>query len=88
MESEECVFLGVRTFRARTFCTGTFRTRTIRTRTFRTQTRTCRTQNLKIGQGLLLTGDPHVVVVILCFVIFGKNSKIQNGCHFWGGENF
>ena len=24
----------------------------------------------------------------LCFVIFGKNLKIQNGCHFWGGENF
>ena len=77
----------------------------------------------KIGQGLLLTGDPHVMVVppkyffhginvhqliyvlynfdeialshmvkeiqaIVCFVILGKNSKIQNGCHFWGGENF
>ena len=24
----------------------------------------------------------------LCFDIFGKNSKIQNGRHFWGGENF
>ena len=24
----------------------------------------------------------------LRFAIFGKNSKIQNGCHFWGGENF
>ena len=24
----------------------------------------------------------------LCFAIFGKNSKIQNGCHLWGGENF
>ena len=24
----------------------------------------------------------------LCLDIFGKNSKIQNGCHFWGGENF
>ena len=24
----------------------------------------------------------------LCFSIFGKNSKIQNGHHFWGGENF
>ena len=24
----------------------------------------------------------------LCFVIFGKNSKIQNGHHFWEGENF
>ena len=21
----------------------------------------------------------------LCFAIFGKNSKIQNGRHFWGG---
>ena len=24
----------------------------------------------------------------LCFAIFGKNSKIQNGLHFWGGEIF
>ena len=24
----------------------------------------------------------------LCFAIFGKNSKIQNGCHFWGGKIF
>ena len=24
----------------------------------------------------------------LCFAIVGKNSKIQNGHHFWGGENF
>ena len=24
----------------------------------------------------------------LCFAIFGKNSKIENGRHFWGGENF
>ena len=24
----------------------------------------------------------------LCFAIFGKNSKIQNGRLFWGGENF
>ena len=23
----------------------------------------------------------------LCFAIFGKNSKIQNFRHFWGGEN-
>ena len=23
----------------------------------------------------------------LCFAIFGKTSKIQNGRHFWGGEN-
>ena len=24
----------------------------------------------------------------LCFAIVGKNAKIQNGRHFWGGENF
>ena len=24
----------------------------------------------------------------LCFAIFGKNSKIQNGRQFWGGEKF
>ena len=24
----------------------------------------------------------------LCFAIFGKNSKILNGRHFWEGENF
>ena len=24
----------------------------------------------------------------LCFPILGKYSKIQNGRHFWGGENF
>ena len=24
----------------------------------------------------------------LCLAIFGKNSKIQNGCHFQEGENF
>ena len=24
----------------------------------------------------------------LWFAIFGKNLKIQNGRHFWGGENF
>ena len=28
------------------------------------------------------------IEAILCFAILGKNSKIQNGCHFWGGENF
>ena len=25
---------------------------------------------------------------ILCFAVYGKNSKIQNGRHFWRGENF
>ena len=28
------------------------------------------------------------IQAILCFAIFSKNSKIQNGRHFWGGENF
>ena len=28
------------------------------------------------------------IQAILCFAIFGKNSKIQNGRRFWGGENF
>ena len=28
------------------------------------------------------------IQAILCFAIFGKNSKIQNGRHFWGGEIF
>ena len=28
------------------------------------------------------------IEAISCFAIFGKNSKIQNGRHFWGGENF
>ena len=28
------------------------------------------------------------IEAILCFSIFGKNSKIQNGRHFRGGENF
>ena len=28
------------------------------------------------------------IEAILCFAIFVKNSKIQNGRHFWGGEIF
>ena len=28
------------------------------------------------------------IEAILCFAIFGKNSKIQNGRHFGGGEIF
>ena len=28
------------------------------------------------------------IEAILCFSTFGKNLKIQNGCHFWKGENF
>ena len=28
------------------------------------------------------------IETILCFAIFAKNPKIQNGRHFWGGEIF
>ena len=28
------------------------------------------------------------IEVNLCFCIFGQNTKIQNGLHFWGEENF
>ena len=28
------------------------------------------------------------IEAILCFSIFDKNSKIQNGCHFWKGNFF
>ena len=28
------------------------------------------------------------IEVNLCFAIFGKNWKIQNGRHFWEGKNF
>ena len=28
------------------------------------------------------------IELILCFAILVKNSKIQNGRHFWGGEIF
>ena len=28
------------------------------------------------------------IEAILCFAIFGKNPKIQNGRHFWEGEIF
>ena len=38
-------------------------------------------RNSSISHGL---GD----TAILSFTIFVKNSKIQNGCHFWKEENF
>ena len=28
-----------------------------------------------------------IVQAFLCFAIFTKNSKIQNGCHFWRDKN-
>ena len=37
---------------------------------------------------IALSGTVKEIEANLCFAIFGKNSKIQNGHHFWGGENF
>ena len=37
---------------------------------------------------IALSGTVMEIEANLCFAIFGKNSKIQNGRHFWGGENF
>ena len=37
---------------------------------------------------IALSGTVKEIERNLCFAIFGKNSKIQNGRHFWGGENF
>ena len=37
---------------------------------------------------ITLSGTVKEIEGNLCFAIFGKNSKIQNGRHFWGGENF
>ena len=37
---------------------------------------------------IALSGTVKGIEVNLCFAIFGKNSKIQNGRHFWEEENF
>ena len=37
---------------------------------------------------IALSGTVKELEANLCFAIFGQNSKIQNGRHFWGGENF
>ena len=37
---------------------------------------------------IALSGTVKEIEANWCFAIFGKNSKIQNGRHFWGGENF
>ena len=37
---------------------------------------------------IALSGTVKEIEANLCFAIFGKNSKIQNGRHFWGGQNF
>ena len=40
------------------------------------------------GDEIALSRTVKEIEANLCFAIFGKNSKIQNGRHFWGGENF
>ena len=42
----------------------------------------------KILTKSLYLGTVKEIEADWCFAIFGKNSKIQNGRHFWGGENF
>ena len=42
----------------------------------------------KISTKIALSRTVKEIQAILCFSIFGKKSKIQNGRHFWGGENF
>ena len=37
---------------------------------------------------IALSGTVKEIEGNLCFAIFGKKSKIQNGRHFWGGANF
>ena len=37
---------------------------------------------------IALSRTVKVTEANLYFAIVGKNSKIQNGHHFWGGENF
>ena len=37
---------------------------------------------------IAISGAVKEIEANSCFAIFGKNSKIQNGRHFWGGENF
>ena len=42
----------------------------------------------KISTKSLFSRTVKEIEPSLCFAIFGKNSKIQNGHHFWGGEIF
>ena len=37
---------------------------------------------------ITLSGTVKKIEANSCISIFGKNLKIQNGRHFWGGENF
>ena len=39
-------------------------------------------------EGITLSCMVKKIEANFCFSIFGTNSKIQNGCHFWEEENF
>ena len=43
---------------------------------------------LKLFYEIALSRTVKEIEANLCFAIFSKYSKIQNGRHFWGGENF
>ena len=43
---------------------------------------------VEIFDEIALSRTVKEIEAILCFSIFGENSKIQNGRHFWGGKNF
>ena len=40
------------------------------------------------GEGKFLGRTVKEIESNLCFAIFGQKLNIQNGRHFWGGENF
>ena len=47
--------------------------------------------NIFLVRAVTLSGGYNETEANLCFAIFGKNSKNQNGRHFfffWGGGNF
>ena len=37
---------------------------------------------------IALSSRVFEIQAFLCFASFAKNSKIQNGCHFWRDKNF
>ena len=41
-----------------------------------------------VGDEIALSRTVMEIEANSCFAIFGKNSKIQNGRHFWGGDIF
>ena len=46
------------------------------------------TPRVEYSDEITLSCTVQEIEANLCFAILGKNSKIQNGHHFRGGENF